>query len=339
MGSRNKKNEILRMLKANFNEYSSGEELSRRLEISRTAVWKHIKEIQQAGYMIEASSRKGYKLVQRPRVMNGFEIGNELGTEIIGKDVIFFDTIDSTNAYAKKIASEGAAEGTVVAAGSQTGGRGRLGRKWESPPGAGIYFSVILRPKLPPEEVQIITLAASAAVASAFYSLAGIRAGIKWPNDVLLDGKKVCGILTEMNSEMEQVNFIVLGIGINFSQEQEDFPAELSEKATSVQAYARQQDIDISELEKLDIIRAVLKELDGLYLLILQKRNKDIIKCWKDYDITIGKTIRVLSGDSEYTAFVEGITDDGKLLVVSQDGGKRQVQSGEVSIRGLLGYM
>ena len=252
-----------------------------------------------------------------------------------GKKWFFFDCLDSTNNYAKRIAAEDAEEGTVIVADSQSGGRGRLGRKWASPPGTGIYMSVILKPVLPPEEVQIITLAASVAVVSAFDRLAGIRAGIKWPNDVLLDGKKVCGILTEMNSEMERVNFIVLGIGVNFSSGQEEFPPEFAGRATSLQAYADQCGIDMKGAGRLEIIRAVLKELDGIYRLVLKKKHKEIIQKWKEYAVTIGRDVRIISGETEYAAFAEDVTEDGKLVVRCDDGSVRLVQSGEVSIHSI----
>lgn len=331
----NKKYDTLQMLKKNFQKYSSGEELSNQLGVSRTAVWKHIKELQSEGYAIEASSRKGYKLVLKPQILNGYEIAEGLATSVIGRNIVYFDTIDSTNNHAKRIAIEETeeTEGTVIAAGSQTEGRGRLGRNWLSPPDSGIYFSVILKPKLLPEEVQIVTLAGSVAVAAALWKLTGMEAGIKWPNDVLLDGKKICGILTEMNCEMEQINYVVLGIGINFSFTDGKFPPELENCATSIRTYAVDHGIDMDGLGKLDIIRAVLKELDELYELLLQKRHKDIIKAWKKHGITIGKNVHILSGETSYEAFAEDISEDGKLLVRCIDGSRRQVMSGEVSLR------
>ena len=334
-----KKYEILGMLKEKYPEFISGEELSRHFHISRTAVWKYVKSLKADGYLLEASSKIGYKLVSRSGVFNGYEIADRLETHVLGKRVLYFETLDSTNNYAKQIALEGAEEGVAVVAGSQSGGRGRLGRKWDSPSGSGIYLSLILRPVLPPEEVQGITLAASVAVAQAIEKIAGIRPGIKWPNDVLLGDKKVCGILTEMNSEMEQVNFIVLGIGINYGRQQGEFPAELAEKATSLDAYAAKRGIDIKNADRLLLLRTVLQELDEIYALITNNRTAEVLDKWKEYSVTLGREVRIISGATEYTAVAEGITDGGKLMVRCGDGEVKLVQSGEVMLRGVSGYV
>lgn len=328
----NKKYEILRMLKEKFPKFISGEELSKNFDISRTAVWKYINNLKADGYVLEASTRVGYKLVSGPCVFNGYEIASNLGTETIGKKILYFESIDSTNNYAKKMALEGAEEGLAVVAGSQSDGRGRLGRKWNSPSGAGIYMSIILKPALLPEEVQIITLAASVAVVEAISRITGIKPGIKWPNDVLLEDKKICGILTEMNSEIERVNFIVLGIGINYNLQHDEFPAELADKATSLSAYAGDHGINIKKLSRLEIVRAVLQEMDKIYCLIPKHGHAEIIDKWKEYSVTLGREVRIISGETEYSAVAEDLTDDGKLIVRCNDGSARLVQSGEVSL-------
>ena len=339
MQSEDKKYEILRILKEKYPEFISGEELSKHFKISRTAVWKYIKGLKAEGYILEATSKVGYRLVSGSHVFSGYEIASNLGTEIIGKKVLYFESIDSTNNYAKKIALEGAEEGLAIVAGSQSDGRGRLGRKWDSPSGAGIYLSIILRPVLPPEEVQGITLAASVAVARGIERITGIRPGIKWPNDVLLDDKKVCGILTEMNSEIERVNFIVLGIGINYNRQQGEFPAELAGKATSLSAYAGERGMDIKPPSRLELVRAVLQELDKVYGLIKNNRTKEILDKWKEYAVTLGREVRIISGITEYTAVAEDITVDGKLIVRCSDGNVKLIQSGEVILRGVSGYV
>ena len=338
MQGEDKKYEILRILKEKYPEYISGEELSKCFKISRTAVWKHVKSLKAEGYIMEASSKIGYRLASDSCIFSGYEIASNLGTEKIGNKVLYFDSLDSTNNYAKKIALEGAEEGLTIVAGSQSEGRGRLGRKWDSPSGGGIYLSIILRPPLPPEGVQSITLAAAVAVARAIEGITGIKPGIKWPNDVLLDGRKVCGILTEMNSEMERVNFIVLGIGINYNRQQHEFPGELAGKATSLSAYAGERDMELKESGRLNMLRAVLQELDKVYSKVTNNRIGEILDEWKEYSVTLGKEVRIISGATEYTAVAEDITYDGKLIVRCSDGNIRLIQSGEISIRGAWGY-
>lgn len=332
MQSSDKKYEILRMLKEKYPDAVSGEELSRRFNISRTAIWKYINSLKSEGYVLEASSRVGYRLIDSS-IYNGCEIESRLETDIIGKKVVYFEKIDSTNNYAKKIAMENGQEGLVIVAGSQSQGRGRLGRVWDSPEGSGIYFSVILRPPMPPEDIQVITLAAAVAVSRAIEKATGIKPGIKWPNDLLLDGRKVCGILTEMNSEIDRVNFIVLGIGINYLRQKEDFPGELAKTATSLTAYAAENGLGIKEAGRLLLICDVLTELDHVYRDILAGGTEAILKKWKDYSVTLGREVKVISASGEFHAFAEDITQDGKLVVKCSDGSRRMVQSGEVSIR------
>lgn len=333
------KDKILQKLKEDTSRFVSGEEISEMLNVSRTAVWKHIKELKEEGYLIESSSKKGYKLLSIPDIINVWEIKHNLNTHIIGKEILYFDVIDSTNNYAKKIASEGCAEGTVVIADSQTSGRGRLGRAWNSAQKAGIWMSVVLRPAIAPEDVQVITIAASVAVVSAIKRVAGIEAGIKWPNDIILDRKKVCGILTEMNSEMERVNFLILGIGINVKQDPEEFPEELRSKGTSLRAHAREKGIALEEFDRNRLIKALLSELERLYSKISCGRTAEIIDRWKKHSVTLGKEVRISARNYECSGIAVDITDDGKLVVNCADGVTREVLSGEISVRGMLGYV
>lgn len=339
MQGEGKKLAILRRLKDKYPEFISGEELSRDFNISRTAVWKYVNSLKEDGYVFESSSRVGYRLVLEPGIINSYELSDNLGTRIVGKKILYFDSIDSTNNYAKKIAMEDAEEGLTVVAGSQSGGRGRIGRSWDSPPDTGVYMSVILKPLLPPGEIQVVTLAAAVAVAKVIEEITGMKPGIKWPNDVLLDGRKVCGILTEMNSEIERVNFVVLGIGINYTRKQGEFPHELRDKAISLAAFAGNHGIDMGKWCKLAVIRAVIQEMDKLYKMILLKRYKEITDMWKEYSVTLGSEIRIISGVAEYTGTAEDITEDGSLVVASSDGSIRTVQSGEIFIRGVNGYI
>ncbi|MDF2524386.1 MAG: biotin--[acetyl-CoA-carboxylase] ligase [Clostridiales bacterium] len=337
------KEEILDKLKENSGQFISGETLSDTLGVSRTAIWKHMKELKEEGYIIESVSKKGYRLLFVPDILNEHEIKQGLETELIGQRIDYIKTIDSTNKYAKEIAAQGCVDGTVVVADSQTAGRGRLGRDWNSADRKGIWMSVVLRPSIPPEEVQLITLAASVAVSSAIYNITGLRAGIKWPNDILLDGKKVCGILTEMSCEMEQVNFLVVGLGINVSHEPEDFPEDLRQKATSIKQGIEESNYSVQIelgkcLNRSRLIKEILLQLEKIYNKLKIGLTKEIIEQWKINSVTLGRQVKIMAKGSEYIGTAIDITDDGKLVLSLPDGTRHEVVSGEVSVRGLLGY-
>ena len=347
------KYDILKILKENQFGFLSGETLSKHFGVSRTTVWKCINEMIAEGYNIDASSKKGYRILESAHFYNEFELGYNLNTQTIGRKILFFDTLDSTNNYAKTIAASGCEDGTVIVAKNQTAGRGRLGRSWSSSGTDGIYFSVILKPDISIENVQIITLAAVVAVVEAIEATTGIAAGIKWPNDLVLDGKKVCGILTEMNSEMDKINFVVLGIGINFSQKPEDFDDEISDRAISLEQCVTgtgllthlpaeegcvNNPVPVTH-SKTDILREVLKKLDTVYQLVVSGNTAEIIEQWKKYSVTLGREVRVSSRNSEFIGLATDITNDGKLLVKCYDGRVEQVVSGEVSVRGIYGYV
>lgn len=339
--------EIGQLLREASPGYVSGGELSRRFSISRTAIWKYVEELRREGYSIEASPRKGYRMMPSEDRLNSWEITDSLDTHTVGRVAHYFDTIDSTNNYAKKLAAEGCEDGTAVVAGQQTAGRGRLGRSWESQPDKGIYITVVLRPDMAPAETQIFTLAAAVAVVKAISATTGIHLGIKWPNDLVTSGKKVCGILLEMSSEADRVNYIVLGIGINYSQELDEFPEELRNKAISLKmaadvispstAYKRIK--PQGPISRLSVIRSVLRELDTVYRLILAGGQEKILQMWREYSVTIGREVRFMLRDTEYTGTAVDITGDGKLSVECSDGIRRDLYSGEVSVRGIYDYV
>ncbi len=330
---------IIKKLKESKHDYVSGEELSSILGVSRTAVWKCINELKKEGYVIDSSSKKGYKLCYVPDIINPWEIKEGLDTNIIGKDIHCFFEVDSTNNHAKTLAQDGCDDGTVVLAERQTRGRGRLGRSWDSMDRKGIWMSVVLRPAVGLEDVQIITLAASVAVVSALKKEMDIDAGIKWPNDIILGGKKVCGILTEMSMEMERINFLVLGIGMNFSHEKSDFPEEIRDRATSLGIYLKEKKgLDISEFRRSHLVKAILSELERVYDIINKGKAGVIIEEWKKYSVTLGKEVLIKYREDQYTGIAEDIDQNGRLIVKQGDGTVREVLSGEVSVRGLLGY-
>lgn len=333
------KYEILKALRDAAPGFVSGESLSRLFRVTRTSVWKYINELRAEDYKIEASSRNGYRFVSRPVRLNAFEIAYRLGTAIIGHNVLYFDILDSTNNYAKKLATEGCEDGTVVIAGSQVAGRGRIGRDWYSSQDKGIYLSVVLKPAMPPEKIQLLTLAASVAVVDAVKNVCGVEAGIKWPNDVILDGKKVCGILTEMNCEADLVNFAIIGIGINFSQASGDFPDGLEDKAVSLMAYLQGKGAQGKIPDRLDLIRSVLTELDKVYSQLTENGGGKVVDMWKQRSLTIGREVRIHHSEGQFTGTALDITADGRLVIACGDGATREVSSGEISVRGILGYI
>lgn len=281
--------------------------------------------------------------VERLDELNEDIIRNSLKTRIIGRDIYYFNSMDSTNDFAKKIAAEGCREGALVVADTQTSGRGRMGRSWSSAYKKGIYMSIVLKPLIEPADMQIITLGASVAVVEGIKRATGIRTGIKWPNDIILNDKKVCGILTEMSSQWKEdkykINYVVIGIGINVNQDVEDFNEVSLDDAISLKLYGNLMRMHDIRLKRSNIIGNVLLELEKIYFAIINRETDDIINKWKEYSVILGKKIKVISESDEYTATAEDITWDGKLVIRCADGTTREIVSGEVSIRGLNGYM
>lgn len=334
------KYKIVQLLKDAAPGYVSGQALGKQFKISRAAIWKHVEDLRQEGYHIEAVSRKGYRLLPSEDRLNSYEIANNLCTSIVGRKVEYFDTIDSTNNYAKKLAAEGCPDGTTVVAGQQVAGRGRMGRSWESPANKGIYITVVLRPPMVPEETQILSLAAAVAAARGISDATGIDTGIKWPNDLVIEGRKVCGILVEMSSEVDRVNHIVIGIGLNYSQSDEEFSGGLRNKAISLRVASEGMGAcDFKAISRLCVVRSVLRELDSCYQLVLEGRHKEILDMWQRDSVTIGREVRFTIRDVEYTGKAVGITVDGRLSVDCSDGVRRDLLSGEVSVRGIYGYV
>ncbi len=324
------KNQILKKLKEQA-RYISGEDISKTLNVSRTAVWKHINELRKDGYVIESSSKKGYRFVQAPDILDRREINIPQG-QLIGGNIQHFAEIDSTNNYAKKIASEGCAHGTVVVADRQTMGRGRIGRQWQSDSADGLWFSIVVRPELEPENIQVITLATSVAVVEAIKETQGIICGIKWPNDIILDGRKLGGILTELSAEPGHVNYVVVGIGINVNQDLEHFDYEIRQKAVSLKMY------DNKPVQRSKLLGSILTSFEKLYKSVLLGKNKDIIDKWTEYSVTIGKEVKVAYRNVEYIGTAQSIAADGRLIVKCKDGVTREISAGEIQVRGLLGY-
>ncbi len=328
------KKDVLETLKYNKGSFISGEELSNRLGVTRTAIWKHINQLKQEGYEIESVSRKGYCLVGEPDVLNQHALQLELHTKIMGKRIVHYDSIDSTNTMAKRIAAEGAEEGTIVIAEEQTGGRGRLGRQWVSPKGTGIWMSLVLRPPIEPADAAKITQIAAAAVAVALQNVTGCEAGIKWPNDIIINKKKVCGILTEMGAELGSVNYIVVGIGINANVDVALFPEEVKKIATSV------KDCAGKSVSRKEIVLEILKEFEDLYMdFIHTKSVRRSVEICKANSVTLGNMVKIINRDQTMIAEAVDLTEEGELMVRNQEGQLEKIISGEVSVRGISDYV
>lgn len=311
--------------------FISGEKLSEEFGLSRTAIWKHINSLKEDGYEIESVTRKGYRLLSSPDIINYDEVKGELTASIIGKKLIHFQSIGSTNDKAKELATK-SEEGTVIVAEEQTSGKGRLGRSWSSPGRKGIYASVILKPDMEPSNAAKLTLLGAAAVALALEDC-GIEAMIKWPNDIIINGKKAAGILTEMSSELGIVNFIILGIGINVNQSDEEIPPELANKATSLKIASGKA------IQRKHLIAQVLNRLDELYVQFKETGDIDqALDICRDRSAVIGKDIIVVQGRKQRPGHAVSINHDGELMVRFEDG-LEQVISGEVSIRTENGYI
>lgn len=317
---------ILELLKNAGGTFISGEDIARRLKVSRTAVWKHIRELRQAGYAIESQSRSGYCLTESPDLLFPSEVERAITTNLIGKEIHYYKEIDSTNNQAKLLADSGAKDGAIVLSESQNGGRGRLSRGWVAPFGKGIWLSVILRPGFLPQEAPKCTLMAAVAIARAIETATGIRCGIKWPNDILYEGKKLVGILTEMNAEMDAINYVVVGMGTNVNLEEADFPGELKKIATSLSL------IKGEKIPRLPLLAEILKQLEFFYLQALECGFTGILEEWKSYSVTLERDVRVIGLDDEFTGVAVDIDSFGALLVKT-DGGIKRVLAGDVSVR------
>ena len=321
---------ILEVILDNEKEFISGEELSKKLGISRTAIWKHIRILRSQGYNIESVNKKGYRLVDEPTdLLNPQNIYRNLKTKFIGKNVLHFETIDSTNDYAKKIGNE-LRDGSVIISEEQTKGKGRLGRVWESKAGEGIWISIILKPNIIPNKAPFITLIAGASIVKAL-NILGVDAKIKWPNDITINNKKLSGILTELSAEIERVNYIVVGIGMNVKDT--DFEEELQDKATSLY----KENYNVS---RVDIVKEILCQFEKLYLDYIEKDDKkEVLDICRQYSAIINKEIYVIKNDQKELVDCIGINEEGNLIIKNKDGNLEEIMSGEVSIRGVKGYV
>lgn len=326
-----RKNIIEELIKSKDN-FVSGQFISEKYHITRAGVSKIIKKLREEGYSIESITNKGYKLIAEPDSLEMAYLDFD-EKWLLGKEYIYFDEIDSTSIYAKKIAFD-KPEGTVIVSEKQTMGKGRLGRSWDSDYKTGIWMSIILKPTILPSDAIIMTQVAAAAITEALNKTLDCGAKIKWPNDIVLGDKKICGILTEMNGEIDNLNYIILGIGINVNQNQEDIHADIVCKATSLSNHLQEY------ISRRRIIKAVLGELDYLYKkFICEKSIDDIIEICKHNSATIGKNVKVIKENEIIEGKAIDIDNKGQLIIQDNHNKEIKIISGEVSVRGLYGYI
>ncbi|HYR56354.1 MAG TPA: biotin--[acetyl-CoA-carboxylase] ligase [Myxococcaceae bacterium] len=314
---------ILAFLADGADDFISGEALSDKLGLSRTAVWKYVESLRQKGYRIEAVPARGYRLVEVPDRITPLEIAPLLNTRDIGRLIHYRESVTSTNAVAFRMANEGASHGEVVIAEEQTEGKGRRGRSWISPAGLNLYFSVILRPDLPPQRAPEITLVAAVAAAEALRGL-GAPAGIKWPNDLMIGDKKVGGILTELSSDPDRIHFAILGMGFNLNAPASQFPPEIAVKATSVAeaigANVRRAQFAVDLWARLE----VWLELHA------DEGFAKVREAWRQLCLTLGEEVVVRTGDEQVVGKAEDIDETGALVIQTADRGRQRVLAGDV---------
>ncbi len=307
----------------------SGAELSHKLGISRAAVWARIEELRTLGYDIEATPHLGYRLLNSPDTLHADDLLARLGkTKVIGRDVRVFQETTSTNDVIEKLARDNVPEGVVVFAESQSKGRGRLGRKWFSPSRKGLWFSILLRPKLRPQETTQLTVAAATGLRRAIERATGLKAKIKWPNDILLSGKKSAGILTELTAELDRVKHIILGIGVDVNLSAADLPAELRKTATSLRIETGKA------VSRAELAVHILRELDHDYTRICSGKFESVANEWEEQCETIGHPVAIQIGERRFHGRAESLDDDGALLLRTQYGQLERITGGDVTVVG-----
>ena len=326
---------ILRILKENQGQYVSGERLAKISGITRAGIWKQVEQLREIGYVIDSVPHKGYCLAALTTGLHPLELSDSLNTAYIGKKIYYQPEVDSTNQWARSLAAQGEAEGTVVVAETQTRGKGRLGRSWASAPGLGLWISIILRPRVSPAELAVITIIAAVAAAQAIYRTSGIQVQIKWPNDLVYQDRKLGGILAELNGEMDLVHYLILGIGINVNHEAADFPSELAQKAISLKMIRGG-----AEISRKELLGEFLREFEESYISLagsegarggLPGRTHPFIEYATRHSATLGKKVRISQGHGRiHEGEALGLEPDGSLKMKDESGNIIIVHSGEI---------
>jgi BirA family biotin operon repressor/biotin-[acetyl-CoA-carboxylase] ligase len=318
---------ILQLLREHPSAFISGEEISQRLKVTRTMVWKRVNHLRSLGYEIEASTRSGYRLIRSPDLLTPSEINPLLRKKQMGRVIHYFQVIESTNSKAYQLALGGAKEGELVIAESQEKGRGRLGRHWFSPPFLNLYLSLILRPKIPPQQASLITLMAAVATADAIRKFTGLLPLIKWPNDILLKDRKVAGLLNEIHSETDRIHFIILGIGVNLNVDGKMFPKEVRTMATSLK---KEMGHSVSRKAFLQLL---LQELEGWYMVFLKEGAAAILKAWRDRARIKGRQVKVHSFGETLVGVAIDVDKDGALILETAQGERKRIVAGDVDYK------
>ena len=317
---------LLQALSKRDGGFISGQEIADATGTSRTAVWKHIEELRKDGYEVEAVRKKGYRLVSAPDKMSADSIRLHMISVKMGSNIHYYETVASTQKIANELANNGAPEGTIVVADEQTAGRGRLARQWVSPKGTGIWMSLILKPDIPIFQAPQLTLLSAVAAVQGIEQATGAKPEIKWPNDLLMNGRKVSGILTEMQAEADGIHSVIIGIGINVNQQQSDFPAELQTIATSlaIETGTRQS--------REACMAAILAQFESLYSRYCESGFSEIKHLWEKHAISIGKVVTAVTARERITGTALGITDEGVLLVKDEGGSVHRIFSADIEI-------
>lgn len=325
------KSKILSLLRQRA-DFVSGQELCEHFGVSRTAVWKAVGQLKREGFCIEAVQNRGYRLMQEEEVYGRHELESRMDTRWAGHPVTYYDVLDSTNLRAKLDAENGAPQGALVVADMQTAGRGRRGRSWSSPAGANIYFTLILKPDFAPDKASMLTLVMAMAVAAGITEICGVQAYIKWPNDIVIDGKKVCGMLTEMSLQQDYIQHVVIGVGINVGLQ--EFPPEIMAAAACLERECGRK------IHRAPLVVSIMKAFEEYYESFLKTLDfSGLLEAYNSLLINCGREVRVMDPKGEYTGISRGINQTGELLVEMPDGSERAVYAGEVSVRGIYGYV
>lgn len=324
------KEKILELLREN-NGYVSGQEICDLFGVSRTAVWKNINALKNEGYMIDSVNNRGYKLIAEPDLIDEKSIRRYLHTNWLANTICYDKQMYSTNIKAKQLGETGAKNGTFVITDSQTKGRGRRGKTWVSPSGVNCYFTILLRPDLAAEKASMITLISALALARAIKDKGELETVIKWPNDIVANGKKLCGILTESSTDLEYINYVVVGIGVNMNQT--EFPEEIRHIASSIQVETGRH------VNRAELIGCFLDYFESYYEMFL--KSGDLSALAGEYNALLvnrGKEVKIVEQNRERVMKAIGIDETGALMVENETGEKERIISGEVSVRGLYGY-
>src|SRR5690625_662128 len=319
------RNQLINLLAKNQDNYISGQSLSEELKISRSAVWKHMNELKKDGYIIEGLPRKGYRIIDFPNKMSENTLKWGLDTKWMGQEIIHKNSTTSTQTIAHELARDNAKHGTVIIADEQIKGKGRMNRDWLSAKNKGIWMSVILKPSIPPHLAPQLTLLTATVLADVIYKSTLMKPQIKWPNDILINGKKVAGILTEMQAEQDQIQYVVIGIGINTLHELHDLPKDLRNKMTSIKLSTD------TVLDSNTFLQSLFTIFESTYSEYIDKGFSEIKLKWESYGFKVGKPISIKTLKRSWTAIFHGIATDGALLVKNSDGTIEKLYSAEIN--------